>query len=327
MLRLLVKRREWIGVFSVLDLMLRARTHPALWAGFWAGWLPGLGHDQPAWYRNILRVGLGAAFVLIASLPGHSAPELSVRVNRWLEVQQTSGTVTYLSKGNSRPAHWGDRLQSVGDRILTAAGSTATLAVDTEIGLVEVAENTSVLVKLLEITPDHGRVTRLQVDRGRVQLRVRPFNNPGSRLEIETPAGVSGVRGTEFGVNVSTAGRTGVATLKGAVATAAQGTEVRVPAGFQNVILPGEPPTQPVPFTNQPRLDYRVQRITRYYGQQILIEGQIDPASTLSINGKPQAVDRDGRFRLLLPAFPQRRLVATVVTPLGQEQSYALELT
>lgn len=264
---------------------------------------------------------------LTANLPSHSAPDhLSVRVNRWLEVHQVSGTVTYLSGGSARLAHWGDRLQSVGDRIRTAADSTATLAVDTQIGTVEVAENTSVLVKLLETTSDHGLVTRLQVDQGRVQLRVRPFNNPASRLEIETPAGVSGVRGTQFGVAVAETGRTGVATLEGAVMTTAQGAEVKVPAGFQNVILPGEPPTQPVPFTNQPRLDYRVKRITRYYSQQILLEGQIDPASSLSIDGKPQYVDRDGRFKLLLPASTPLRLMATVVTPLGQAQSYELEI-
>ena len=262
----------------------------------------------------------------LVGLPSDAAPDLTVRVNRWLEVQQMSGTVTYSGSGFSRTAQRGDRLQSVGDRILTAADSSVVLAVDTRIGTIEVAEDTSVSLKALETVPSGGYITRLQVNQGRVQLRVRPFINPDSRLEIQTPVGVSGVRGTEFGVNVAANGRTGLATLRGAVVSDAQGKAVKVPAGFQNVTLPGEPPSQPVPFTNQPRLDYRLTRITRYDRQQILLEGQVEPASALLIDDQPQALDREGRFKLLLPASSRLRLTATVVTPLGQEQSYDLEL-
>jgi len=316
------ERREYTGVLSVLRRIVRAQPHP----GFLLRFLSCCGRCRSLWFRGGLFLGLGIALSLLTNLPSHSASNLSVRVNRWIEVQQVSGTVTYLHDANSKPARLGDRLQSVGDKILTATDSAATLAVDTQIGTIEVAENTSVLVKALERTPSNGHVTRLQVDWGRVQLRVRRFNNPDSQLEIQTPAGVSGVRGTEFGVNVAPTGKMGVATLKGAVVTTAQGTEIAVPAGFQNVTLPGEPPSQPVPFTNQPRLDYRVTRITRYYRQQILLEGQVDPTSTLLINGNLQDLDRYGRFRLLFPAPTRQRLIMTVVTPLGQEQSYDVEL-
>ncbi|MBW4464057.1 MAG: FecR family protein [Pegethrix bostrychoides GSE-TBD4-15B] len=272
-------------------------------------------------------LGLGWALSLLVISPIYSAPDsLNVRINRWLEVQQLSGTVTYQQGSRSRSARLGDRLQAVGDRLATGSDSTATLAVDTQIGTVEVAERTSLLIKALEITPSDGRITRLQVDKGRVQLRVRPFTNPDSRLEIETPAGVSGVRGTEFGVVVSPTGKMGVATLEGSVVTDAQGEEVEVPAGFQNVTLPGEPPTQPVPFNNQPNFEYRVERVIRRSIRRIVVEGQVDPTSTVLIKGEPQEIDRDGRFSLLLPAPSRLRLTVTVITPLGQEQSYDLEL-
>jgi len=315
-------------VLSVLRLIIRGLIIRGLivQAQRHLGLLSSCGRCRSFLSRGGILLSVGIILSLLASLPSHSASDLSVRVNRWLEVQQVSGIVTYLHGDDSKPAEWGDRLQSVGDKISTAPDSAATLVVDTQIGTIEVAENTSLLVKALETTPSHGHVTRLQIDRGRVQLRVRQFTNPDSRLEIETPAGVSGVRGTEFGVNVAPTGKMGVATLKGAVVTSAQGTEIAVPAGFQNVTLPGEPPSQPVPFTNQPRLDYRITLITRYYMQQILLEGQVDPTSTLLINSNLQDVDRYGRFRLLFPLPTRQRLMMTVVTPLGQKQSYDVEL-
>uniref|UniRef100_A0ACD5H295 FecR domain-containing protein n=1 Tax=Desertifilum tharense IPPAS B-1220 TaxID=1781255 RepID=A0ACD5H295_9CYAN len=50
---------------------------------------------------------------------------------------------------------------------------------------------------------------------GQARFRVRRFNHPGSSLEIETPAGSSAVRGTEFGVSVHPDGKTGIATREG----------------------------------------------------------------------------------------------------------------
>jgi hypothetical protein len=42
-------------------------------------------------------------------------------------------------------------------------------------------------------------------------------------LEISSPSGVAGVRGTVFGVAVDPKGKTGISTLEGAVATTAKG--------------------------------------------------------------------------------------------------------
>ncbi len=257
---------------------------------------------------------------------GSASDSVSVRVNRWLALRHLDGNVTFLTSDQSRPARRGDRLQNVGDGLTTAGDSDATLEVDTQIGTIEVAEQTALKVKALEITPSDGRITRLEVDRGRVRLQVRPFTNPDSRLEIETPAGISGVRGTEFGVNVSPDGKMGVATLEGNVATSAQGQEVEVPAGFQNVTIPGNPPSQPVPFSNEPRLDYQVERIIRHGIRRIVLNGQVDPTSSVLIKDEPQAIDPEGKFSLVLPAPSRLRLKVTVITALGQEQTYDLDL-
>lgn len=265
--------------------------------------------------------------LLFFILPIYSAPDsVTVRVNRWLELDEMSGSVTYVSQTGSRSARDGDRLQTVGDGVITGDDASALLVVDTQIGTVTVAPATDVRISQLEVTPSDGRVTRLTVARGRVQLQVRPFTNPDSLLEIETPAGISGVRGTEFGVNVASNGKMGVATLEGNVATSAQGQEVEVPAGFQNVTIPGEPPSEPVPFTNEPRLSYQIDRIIRRGIRRVRFVAQVDPTSSVTVEGEPQEIDREGRFELLLFAPSRLRLTITVVTALGREQTYDVQL-
>lgn len=276
------------------------------------------------WFWLIL---LSASLVILATLPSHSLPnEVPVRVNRWLAVRQIEGNVTFMTRSSSRSARVGDRLQAIGDGVTTATSALATLEVDTQVGTIEVAEQTSVKVQALETTPNDGRVTRLQVDRGRVRLQIRPFNNPESELQIETPAGISGVRGTDFGVVVDANGKMGVATLEGNVLTTAQDQDVEVPAGFQNVTIPGEPPSEPIPFTNEPRLDYQIDRVIRRGIRRVVFNGQVDPTSSVTIKGNPQTIDRDGRFQIIFPAPSRLRLAVTVTTALGQTQTYDLQL-
>lgn len=275
-----------------------------------------------AWFALAL-----IATLLFASFTAPTAAEtVTVRVNRWLAIRQLSGDVTYLRGATSRRARVGDRLQRVGDGLSTGMESSASLEVDTRIGTVEVGESTKLQVQSLEVTETDGHITRLRVDQGRVRLQIRQFTNPDSRLEIDTRAGISGVRGTEFGVNVFPDGKMGVATLEGSVLTSAQAQDVEVPAGFQNITIPGEPPSPPVPFTNEPRLDYQIERIIRRGIRRIQFTGQVDPTSSVLIQGQPQPIDRDGRFNLFFPAPSRLRRTVTVITPLGQEQTYELQL-
>ena len=252
---------------------------------------------------------------------------VSVRVDRWLTVQQLSGKVTYFNAaGTSRLANPGDRLEAIGDGITTDNEGSATLGIDTAVGTVEVAPNTRLTIQSLEVTPSDGHITRLRIDQGSIHLQIRPFTNPDSRLEIETPAGISGVRGTEFGVSLQPNGTMGVATLRGNVATIAQDQEVGVPAGFQNITVPGEPPCPALPFINEPRLDYQIERTTQQGVRRIGLLGQVDPTSIVMYQGKPQPIDRDGRFVLFFPAPSRLKVQITVTTPLGQMRTYDLDL-
>ncbi|MER3434537.1 MAG: hypothetical protein C4288_14215 [Leptolyngbya sp. ERB_1_1] len=266
------------------------------------------------------------AFSIQASAIAQSR-DVTVRVDRWLSIQQTTGTVSYDRASGSRSARVGDRLEAIGDGVTTGTKSKADLLLDTGIGEINVLEYTSLRVQQLGIAPDNGRVTHLDVTRGQVRLKLRRFSHQGSELEIQTPAGLSGVRGTEFGVVVQPDGKTAIATLAGSVVTAAQGAQVEVPAGFQNLTISGEPPTAAVPLRDDPGLTAEFMRSLDRGIRKAQVVGKVDPVNAVTVNGVPQIIDRKGEFRspeFLVPSFLRVNVVVT--TPLGKSQAYELAL-
>lgn len=259
-------------------------------------------------------------------LKGAAQQSVQVRVNRAIVVQSVDGQVTFQHQGNSRPARVGDRLEVAGDSIITGVRSGAVLEVDTGIGFINVSESTYVKTRLLSFAPDNGRITDLEVPRGQVRLRLRRFTHPGSRLRIQTPAGVSAVRGTEFGVNVQSDGRMGVATESGLVGVSAQGQTVDVPAQFQNLTFPGEAPLPAVALRDDPGLTYTLERQIRGGVRRIRFIGQVDPVNTVLYRNNQQTLDREGQFSITLPAYSSQRLQITVITPLGREQIHQVRI-
>jgi hypothetical protein len=249
------------------------------------------------------------------------ANRVPVRINRWLEVRQMAGSVSYQRGRAAQPAQIGTRLQEVGDTLSTGSQSNARLSVDTGIGFLQVAEDTIVRVQRLQVVPDGGRITHLEVPQGQVRLQIRPLTHPSSEVEIHTPAGVSGVRGTDFGVSIQPDGKMGVATLEGGVVVEAQQVSVPINQGFQNLTIPGEPPLPPVPLTEDTRLD--VQRLATE-GQAVYIQGQVDPVNLLILANTPQTLSRTGRFASQVALPRNRRVEAVVITPLGKRQVYEL---
>lgn len=276
-----------------------------------------------ALFRRSLLVAIALGLVLtIGTAFGQS--NLTIQGDRWLTITQLDGPVELVAAGGSkRAARRGDRLTSVGDTLTTGTDASARLEVDQATGFVTMAENSQLRVQALSITSNGGRVTELAVTRGQVRLRVRPLTNPASRLEIHTPAGVSGVRGTDFGVTVQPNGRTGVATEEGSVFASAQGETVNVGSQLQSTINPGEPPTPPVPLRNDPSLFVRV--LSPIRGQQaVRLAGHTDSVNLLKINGELQALGREGEFDQVIALDGGRRITALVTTPLGTEQRYEL---
>jgi len=249
---------------------------------------------------------------------------LPVRVDRWLEVQAVSGTVTFYRDQTSQVAKVGTRLTTVGDTLATGKNSSAILSVDTAIGTVRMSESTTLQVKNIELLPSGGMVTLLSIPEGQARLQLRPFTNFDSELEIETPAGISGVRGTIFGVSVQPDGATGIATLEGRVVAEAQGQAVSIDAEQQSLIVVGEPPRSPTPLQEDTQLNLR--SINPISNRTIELVGQIDRVNLLVIEDEVQNVEPDGTFTIRRSLPRDRRIRATVTTPLGKQQTYEITI-
>ncbi len=252
--------------------------------------------------------------------------QVQVKTNRYLQVEQVQGNVFFRNQNVNRPARKGDRLTNIGDEIVTSGRSTAVLSVDTGVGFVNVDEQTTVRINSLQISNDNGRITNLLVPRGIVRLRIRRFTNPSSRFDIQTPAVITGVRGTEYVVNVKNDGRTVLATLDGAVNTSAQNIDVLVNKGFQNQTIVGEPPSQPVPIQDNTDIDYQTIKLFENGERQVILVGNVDFANTVSIDGVAQNVDRDGQFRAVLNtnSIYRAEIQVIVTTPSGKQRTYDL---
>ena len=247
---------------------------------------------------------------------------LQLRVNRYLEVSSIFGNVTYGNQQTSQPANIGTKLQKVGDSISTGKNSRTILALDTEIAFVEVAENTKLQIQKLHSTSNNGKVTELLVTGGQVRLKVRPLNNRESRLEIKTPAGITGVRGTEFGVSVQPSGKTGVATLEGQVVTSAQGKTVSVNKGFQSFVIPGKPPSPPVRLQDDTSLQIKI--LADMGNQQAKIAGKLDPVNLVILANEPLITNQNGEFEVITALPNNRKIAVSITTPLGKKQKYEL---
>lgn len=284
-----------------------------------------MGRFQRKFGFIIALICIGLLFVLAPHLQAQQAPD--ARVDRWLTIRELSGSVQYTTADGSRPATVGNLLTTVGDRVRTGRRSSSVIDIDTGIGTITLRENTELEVRYLGFAPDNGRITYLYVPQGSVSVQLRRFTHRGSQFEIETPAGVSGVRGTEFGVIVHPEdSRTGVATESGEVAATAQGGEVEVSGGTQTLIRFGEPPLPPTPIPSVPVFYYRLNSVVRDGLRYWVLVGRIDPINQVYVNDEPQTLDRLGLFNYEILAHRGANLQVRVVTPLGNETAYVVPI-
>lgn len=287
--------------------------------------------NQTQMSRALSTVSKTAVFALLAStiaitsLLAKRARSFPVRVDRWLSIQQVAGNVFFQSNNFSGQAKVGHRLQSVGDGVKTGKGASSTLIIDTGVGVIQISENTTLRIRALDMASDNGRITRLQITGGQARFQIRKFTHRGSQLEIQTPAGLTGVRGTEFGVGVQPTGKTGIAARSGAVVTTAQNQSVFLPAGTQNFIIPGEQPSQAVPL--QDNTDLKAEFVRSFTGdkRRVNLVGRVDPVNSVLVDGQPVSTNRQGEFSVDLPAIFRLRVNVQVITPLGKQQVHELE--
>lgn len=156
--------------------------------------------------------------------------------------------------GEELPATTGIELRS-GDRLLVDDNSNATVRFADGSELL-VLDGSEILFDSLSAYGETGMVdTRIRLQGGQVDTRVKPARGGGSRYEIITPAAVAAVRGTDFRVSAEAdrpVARSEV--LEGAVVVSGEGEQRQVPEGFGVLAKAGEPPAAPKPLLPPPDL-------------------------------------------------------------------------
>ena len=254
----------------------------------------------------------------------NAQPPLQLLVKRFIIIKNLSGTVRYRAENSTSTAQVGQRLTEVGDAIITGKQSSATLAIDEGIGTIQVSEKTELSIERLQRS-NGGFVTQIKITGGQIRLKIRPFTNSNSKIEVITPAGVSGVRGTEFGVSVLPSGKTGLATLDGKVTLEAQSVVVNVDRGLQSTVITKEPPSPPSPLINDPTVTLDM-IASRDGGRSVQLMGKTDSVNLILIGETIIETDRTGNFNVVIPLPNDRRLPLTSTTPLGRKQSYMIQV-
>ncbi|MBD2744127.1 FecR family protein [Coleofasciculus sp. FACHB-1120] len=273
----------------------------------------------PVFPVTLLGLSLVAGSLALTSLSFISEGVRAAVSPRSIEVKETNGTVTSQGK----PVKAGDRLQASGS-LTTNFDARVVLAMEDGIGTVQVSENTNVQVKTLKTSKDGSKQTRLYLDKGQVNAKVRPFTNPNSNFEVETPGGIAGTRGTEFGVTVGSNGKTGLSTIRGKVAFSARGKTVLVEPGYSALIVPGQAPTIPKVTTGDTRLKLQVLSVTG--DGQVRVTGTVDPINLVLVNNQIVDTGGEGQLDTVVPIPSNRQLRLVVRNPLGNQQVYELEI-
>lgn len=141
-------------------------------------------------------------------------------------------------------------------------------------------------------------------------------------FRVRTPTGVTGVRGTAFGVDVGPNGQTGVSTVSGTVIAAAQNQEQLVSSGQYAIISPNSPPTLVQPTPPDAKLKVLIHQ-TRS-GNRVRVFGQVDRLDLVYINGQAIETDPDGNFAVILDRPISRLLRFVIRGPAIRERVYEI---
>lgn len=162
------------------------------------------------------------------------------------------------------------------------------------------------------------------VDSGEAPLLAQRRPRRNYPVRVETPAGIAGVRGTSFGVNVGPDGKTGIEIIKGSIAAIAQDEEVIFQGGESVVILPGESPAQPSPWQSTELARLRIRSLVRTSPSSAIVSGQVNPMDIVFLNGKPIEIDSEGKFKVAVALPSSHRLNFVVQGPAVRARSYRI---
>ncbi len=178
----------------------------------------------------------------------------------WLKQQPATasiisfrGNIELIRQGETAPLP-ADHILRRGDGIRT--GRNSSISIEFSDGsTVLVLPKSEIYLEVLEAQEDKGLTnTTIKVIDGRVENKVIRQRN-GSRYQINTPAAVAAVRGTEFRVGYEHNGKTMRSeVLAGAVGVTGSGVTQNVRAGYATLAKAGSPPIAPRQLPVAPEL-------------------------------------------------------------------------
>jgi len=187
------------------------------------------------------------------SNPRRLQPNRQLRIPlEWVKVNPVAAKVitVYGQVRLQRHEHKGNKediqpglLLHLGDSIQTAADSNISIEF-ADASVITVHENSQAVFDHLTAYGDSGMVdSRIRLNQGRIETRVRPAIGAGSRFEIHTPSAISAVRGTEYRLTSDSQKQTtNMEVLKGKVSIAADKKTIVVPQGFGSQVAKGAAP-------------------------------------------------------------------------------------
>ncbi|HYY52363.1 MAG TPA: FecR family protein [Myxococcales bacterium] len=260
----------------------------------------------------VLAVLLGSAWLVFRGtlyhpLPGpRAARAAEEKVDEAIVVAVAGDVVRLSPNGGTSALAVGQRLRA-DDSVRTGRGGHTDLQIGARSRLT-IAEGTQLMVR--EITE---KVHRFKLTRGRVAV---DYQADGARLlRIESADGeaVAETQGARFGV-LSTGTAVAIATETGAVSLSSHGKTVEVRAGAQSIAVEGKPPAgaDAIPA----RLLLKVADAAAAQEREGLcaeVEGTAPSGAEVLVDGAPAAVAEDGRFRVRVPAAPDKTSVVVSI--------------
>ena len=218
-------------------------------------------------------------------------------------VSATDGSTRSLT--NNTRLHAGDRIKTGPDGNLSirfADGSELLVLSDSDVTMDSLsAYGTTGMVD-----------TRIRLQGGRVDTRVKPAQGPGSRYHIITPAAVAAVRGTQFRVSADTdkpVARSEV--IEGKVGISGAGASELVPAGFGTIAEAGQAPQPPRELLPAPDLSPLPALLDR-------LPLQLEWGSVESAAGYRFQIAANSKFDLLLADATSLHTTARADLPDGE---------
>ena len=163
------------------------------------------------------------------------------------KISSVSGDVQILRSGSTESVKATNDMElGVGDTITTGSDESTNL-IFFDGSHMEIKANSEILVKELSTASTGSTSVSLRQNIGRTINRVNKLIDSGSRYKVETPSGVTLVKGTIFEVLVLQSGDTTVKAEEGSVLFTASGVTVTVNQGFLSSASVGGTPSTPTP--------------------------------------------------------------------------------